>query len=130
MTDKQKEKLIKKYDECDHIKVYTKIEVDAHEGRTCTYSGCLKCMLDDRAWDMEENELTEEEQLQRQYLLTPRFNLGGRHTKLVFPDLVSLHILYERIKKGHPLINDDTIADLISEQIQMNDNIKKLRKGR
>ena len=117
------------YASCKHIWITTVYESSDFEGRSYDYCKCLKCGLDEWLFYLYDNSYSKrkpqiEQEAMYSYMVSHNYRTGI-YTRIYCEALLAQEI-YQKIKKLHPDIDDETIIKYFKLELAQRRTAKKL----
>ena len=100
------------YENCNHVTVISKYECDRHEGREHILHACIKCGLDESVFEDYGVTLSTEEQVISDYFKCHNPIIKGVSIDVRCEDNDEARLIYKRIIKNNPDIDDESLANL------------------
>ena len=110
-----------KFNDCDHIIVYTSMDYDNKIGKYKRNCACIKCGLDTSILEKDYNSLKASEVIMYDYIKNIGFN-GGLFTGLSFSLELGKNI-YQDLKKSNQNITDEEVVRVLRKYIANNMDI-------
>ena len=129
MDRKRNEEKINEYDNCKHLFIPTyRVTIASDcENKRYEYCGCIKCGLNLRNAYEDRRYLSGEDELQHDYLTQTQNLIKFQSITSDFGilrDVKLTHVIYKKINKHHPDIDDEKALSYLTTALEDIENIK------